>query len=85
MVTILLINRCKQYNVEILLKHLCRVFSEAANQLNTPRLSRNFQNLLEISVKVDDGLEWKDEYAMIRRVLLAKGCTVCTPDGARHG
>jgi hypothetical protein len=35
--------------------------------------------------EMDDGLEWKDEYAMIRRVLLAKGCTVCTPDGARHG
>jgi hypothetical protein len=34
---------------------------------------------------VDDGLERKDEYAMGCRFLLAKGCTVCTPDGARHG
>jgi hypothetical protein len=36
-------------------------------------------------VQVDDGLEWKDEYAMGWYVLLAKGYTVCTPDGARHG
>jgi hypothetical protein len=33
---------------------------------------------------VDGGVEWKDEYAMGWCGLLAKGCTVCTPDGARH-
>jgi hypothetical protein len=35
--------------------------------------------------EVDDDLEWKDEYAMAWYVLLVKGCTICTPDGARHG
>jgi hypothetical protein len=34
---------------------------------------------------VADGVEWKDEYTMGWHVVLAKGCTVCTPDGARHG
>jgi hypothetical protein len=34
---------------------------------------------------MDDGVEWKDEYAMDWRDLPAKGCTECTPDSARHG
>jgi hypothetical protein len=40
---------------------------------------------MEISVRVDGGVGWKDEYAMGWCGLLAKGCTICTPDGARHG
>jgi hypothetical protein len=59
--------------------------AEGSSQLNTPRLPRNFQNVLEISVRVDGGVGWKDEYAMGWCGLLAKGCTECTPDGASHG
>jgi hypothetical protein len=39
---------------------------------------------MEILVRVDGGVGWKDEYAMGWCGLLAKGCTECTPDGARH-
>jgi hypothetical protein len=39
----------------------------------------------EIMGGMDDGLGWKNEYAMGWCVVLAKGYTVCTPDGARHG
>jgi hypothetical protein len=49
------------------------VVAEGPNQLNTPRLPRNFQYDLEISVRVDGGVEWKDEYTMGWCGLLAKG------------
>ena len=84
---------CKSLNVNFqyfilstLVNYLCLLFSAKLQVIEYSATIPKFPELLlEISVKVDDGLEWKDEYAMGWRVLLAKGCTVCTPDGARHG
>jgi hypothetical protein len=47
-----------------------------SNQLNTPRLSRNFRLLLEISVRIADGIKWKDGDTMHWWVLLTgdQGC-----------